>query len=37
MDSLFDIIELVPTSPVVLPEWPETSLGFVHKCGFWKY
>lgn len=37
MDSLFDIIELVPTSPVVLPEWPETSLGFYHKCGFWKY
>jgi hypothetical protein len=37
MESLFDIIEYVPTSPVVLPEWPETSLDFVHKCGFWKY
>lgn len=37
MDSLFDIIEYVPTSPVVLPEWPETSLGIYHKCGFWMY
>ena len=37
MDSLFDLIEYVPNSPVILPEWPEDSLGWIHKCGFYKY
>lgn len=37
MESLFDIIEYLPTSPIVFPEWPETSLGCYHKCGFWMY
>lgn len=37
MESLFDIIEFVPTSPIVLPEWPEESLGFYNKCGFYRY
>jgi len=37
MDSLFDIVKYVPTSPIVLPEWPEESLDFAHKCGFYMY
>jgi hypothetical protein len=37
MESLFDIIEFVPDSPIVFPEWPKESLGFAHKCGFYKY
>lgn len=37
MDSLFDLIEYVPTSPIPLPEWPENSLGSPHQCGFYMY
>ena len=37
MDSLFDIIEYVPNYPILLPEWPENSLGVMSTDGFYHY
>jgi hypothetical protein len=37
MDSLFDIIEFVPDSPVVLPELPKESLGVINPDGIYMY
>ena len=37
MESLFDVIEYVPDSPVVLPEWPKESLGVINTDGFYMY
>jgi hypothetical protein len=37
MDNLFDIIEFVPTSPMILPETPEKLLGVINKSGLYMY
>lgn len=37
MENLFDIIEVVPTSPVILPEWPKEYLGVANEDGFYMY
>jgi hypothetical protein len=37
MESLFEIIEFVPDSPIDFPERPEKLLGVINKGGFYMY